>query len=207
MIQKPAGVLVHRQHRSDETAIVQLMRDQLGRKIWLAHRLDRATSGCLVIALDPAHVAPLANALANGQKTYLALVRGQVQEDEFTVDRALKDDRGRMKEAQTRFRILASSPDPRCSLVEARPKTGRTHQIRRHLVGLSHPILGDSKHGDTRENRRWRENWGLPRLALHCRSIAFQPFDTPVEITAPLPADLRGLLQQMPWWEEVQHRI
>lgn len=184
--------------------MVQRLRDQLGQRIWLAHRLDRATSGCLVIALDPERVAPLADALSAGRKTYVALVRGQVRESEFQVDRPLKDERGRMKDALTDFSVLACSAEPRCSLVEARPKTGRTHQIRRHLVGLSHPILGDSKHGDTRENRRWREQWSLPRLALHCRSIAFQPFDNPVKVVAPLPEDLRALFRQMPWWNEVK---
>ncbi|MCB9760966.1 MAG: pseudouridylate synthase [Alphaproteobacteria bacterium] len=185
-----------------ERAILQRLRDQLGQRVYPVHRLDRQTSGCLLFATDPARVAPLHAALAAGQKTYLALVRGHwAHPPEVTVDAPLKADNGAMKEARSVVRLLATSRDPRCALVEIRPETGRFHQVRRHLQRLSHPVLGDANHGDTRVNRAWRQQHGLPRLALHCASLSLTPPDgPPLDVTCPLFEDLHGLFRRMPWW-------
>lgn len=120
-------------------------------------------------------------------KTYVALVRGEgilhdvdfKEQGWFLVDRPIKNEKGVEKNASTWIRFVASQHNergtldrPRASLVLARPTTGRWHQIRKHLNGLSHPILGDTTHGSSRVNREWREKWGLipERTCLHlCR--------------------------------------
>ena len=91
-----------------------------------------------------------------------------------------------------KFRVVARSPVDRCSLVEAMPKTGRLHQIRRHLRHINHPLVGDVKHGSGVINRHYRAEYGLHRLALHAHRISFaHPVTgTIVSVTAPIPEDL-----------------
>jgi tRNA pseudouridine65 synthase len=91
--------------------------------------------------------------------------------------------------------------------VLAEPRTGRFHQIRRHLRGLDHPILGDTTHGDTRANRAFREGHGLPRLLLHCLQLSFSYGGEQHEVRAPLPDDLRELFGRMPWWAEAVQQL
>ena len=145
-------------------------------------------------------------------KTYVALVRGEgvLRGDDlqdrgwFEVSRPIKDEGGRTRNATTSFRFVAGQPEdgrdrPRVSLVLARPREGRWHQIRRHLNGLSHPILGDSTHGNSKTNREWRER-NLPgeRLALHLGRLEVAPTEnTPegLDVAAPLPEDMRNMLR------------
>jgi len=182
---------------------VALAGQVLERRVDPVHRLDQPVSGCLLMSLDRSATPRLQAALAEGQKQYVVMVRGHIPTREpHLVDRPLKVD-GVMKESVTALTPLASSKEPRCSLVLAEPRTGRYHQIRRHLRGLDHPVLGDSMHGDTRENRRWREGPGLPRLTMHCLRLRLTPDDDgPIDVVAPLPADLRDLFSAMPWWPE-----
>lgn len=184
IINKPSGLIVHRTKISDDTVFaVQLLRDQLGKRVWPVHRLDRATSGCLLFAFSPAWTAVLQTALANSQKHYLALVRGRPKTDTFTVDTPLSG-----KEACTQFSVIKRVKDPRSSLLWARPTTGRSHQIRRHLNQAAHPVLLDSRHGDTRINKLWRDEHGLHRLALHAHTMRLNlPNDEVITATAPLP--------------------
>ena len=84
--------------------------------------------------------------------------------------------KGVFKEASSRIQCLATMDEPRCSLFFVQPHTGRYHQVRRHVRDQTHPILGDSEHGDSKINRWWRENMGLQRLALHAYSIAWDGF-------------------------------
>jgi tRNA pseudouridine65 synthase len=174
---------------------------RFGRQVAPVHRLDRATSGCLLLSLDLTATGALHRALAAGQKRYLALVRGQLAPLEPIVyDAPLSDGRGGTKPAVTVFAPVATSLEPRCSLVLAVPLTGRTHQIRRHLRDLAHPVLGDSRHGDTRVNRTWREGHGLHRLALHCLSIDAEGPTGPISARSPLPPELVAVCRQLPWW-------
>ena len=210
VVGKRSGLVVHHsdEHRHEAVAALQLLRDQLGCWVQPVHRLDRGTSGCLLFALRPEAVAPLSDALRLGQKRYVALVRGMVANDEpITVDKPMVSSKGHLQDARTRCVPIAGSPDPRCSLVVAYPETGRFHQVRRHLRDLSHPVLGDSTHGDTRENRTWRETWGLHRLALHCLSMDLALPDGPLAVTCPVPEDLRGILLRMPWWDRALERV
>ena len=143
-------------------------------------------------------------ALAEGTKRYIAFVRGHRPDPaEVHVDRPMKDANGVLRSAETWIRPVGTSQDPRCSLFLARPSTGRFHQVRRHCRDLDHPVLGDSKHGDTKINRWWREHYALPRLGLHCLSLQLAPVGMPpIEVSCPVPFDLLTVFEQMPWYEE-----
>ncbi|CAM9546703.1 unnamed protein product, partial [Hapterophycus canaliculatus] len=182
---KPPLMHVHRPEfgTKDKEFVMQKARNQLGRRIFLPHRLDRGTSGCLLLGFGPEAVKVLHQALADprSSKTYVAIVRGSGQgfvgKGWFTVDRAIKDDKKILREASTRFLFVkgGDDPDPRCCLVLAQPSTGRFHQIRRHLNGLSHPIVGDSVHGNSRFNREvaaHRNPAPAGRLMLHCLRLS-----------------------------------
>jgi tRNA pseudouridine65 synthase len=206
VIDKPSGVAVHRSALvHDRVTLMDMARRQFGQPgMGPVHRLDRATSGCLLLSLDPQRTGVLHDALKAGRKTYLVLVRGQVTPLEpILYEGELSSEQGEPKEAQTVFVPLVTCADPRCSLLLAIPLTGRRHQIRRHLRDLSHPVLGDSSHGDTRVNKEWRDRFGLSRLALHCLELELVVPGTGELIRAhsPLPDSL-GMLRQLPLWPE-----
>ncbi len=184
-INKPAGMLVHRSSiaADAEVFVLQELRNQLGgRHIYPVHRLDRKTSGVLVFALDSATAALLQQNMEaeSSQKIYRAIVRGYFP-DEIACDRALTNDRNKTQEAFTRFRCLSRCELPiafgahsssRYSLIEAMPITGRQHQIRKHLNHLRHPIIGDRPHGCNKQNRLFKERWGLTQMLLHAASLS-----------------------------------
>jgi tRNA pseudouridine65 synthase len=120
--------------------------------------------------------------------------------DPVAITTPMKDTKGILREAHTDARVIATCEDPRCSLVLATPRTGRFHQIRRHLRDLSHPVLGDGVHGDSRVNRWWRENRGLGRLALHNLSLVVPAFA--IDVRCPIPTDLRAVWSALPLWQE-----
>jgi tRNA pseudouridine65 synthase len=195
---KPSGLLVHRGWGDDDDVALFRVRDMLGAHVHPVHRLDRGTSGALLFARTREAAATLGRALESGRidKSYLALVRGTPPDDGI-IDHAIpKSEDGERVAAVTRFRRLARSPVDRCSLVLAQPETGRLHQIRRHMHHISHPIVGDVKHGSGEINRHYRARYGLHRLALHARSIAFDHPTTGERVVAhaPVPEDLSRAL-------------
>ena len=200
-VAKPSGMLVHRNRfnpRAD--AALQRVRDQVGCMVYPIHRLDGATSGCLLFATERLMAGPLSAALSAGRKRYVALVRGVAKGPQsVVVSRPLKDDNGIEKTAVTALDALVVCADPPCSLILACPQTGRYHQIRRHLRGLSHPIIGDRAHGDSHINRAWRAR-GITRLALHCLSIELTVAGQELTIRCPLPADLAQPMAALPLW-------
>jgi len=207
VVAKPSGLLVHRTPiaPSDDIAVIQILRDQLGQKVWACHRLDRATSGCLVMALDPGWVKTCVAGLQSesAEKRYIALVRGNMRgyEEPTPVDTPIKVKPGKTKEALTYVQRIAGSQDPRCSLALATPRTGRNHQVRRHLRDLNHPVIRDAVHGDSKCNKHWTAQWGLKRLALHCLSLDIPISDGDrLQVVSPVPADLGHVLHRMPWW-------
>jgi tRNA pseudouridine65 synthase len=209
VISKPSGLLVHRTPLapSDNIAVIQILRDQLGQKVWACHRLDRATSGCLVMALDPDWVKYFVAGLRSeeAEKRYIALVRGNMIgfEQAKPVDTPIKVKPGKIKEALTYVQCIAGSKEPRCSLALATPRTGRNHQVRRHLRDLNHPVIRDAVHGDSKCNKHWSAEWGLNRLALHCLSLDIPiPGETRLQVVAPVPDDLGHVLRRMPWWDQ-----
>jgi tRNA pseudouridine65 synthase len=182
VIEKPAGIPVHPPERPGERQsgvdLIRILRAQLGVWGYPVHRLDQATSGLMLWALDSETAARVQAQFQAGriQKTYLALVRGWLR-GAGTVDSPLSSehDPSVMKPAETRYQGLHAfelpvpdrdHPTSRYSLVSAQPVTGRWHQIRRHLKRLSHPIIGDTVHGDGVHNRVWREQTGDHRLYL-----------------------------------------
>lgn len=203
-IDKPSGLLVHRGWANDRVVALTLVRDLLGRRVHPVHRLDRGTSGVLVFALTEAAARRLAEVFAAGQadKRYLALVRG-IAPESGTVDSPVPlRPGGPRAPAHTDFRLLVPCPGtaPRaCSLVEARPRTGRLHQVRRHLKHAGFPVLGDANYGKGDLNRAFREAYGLGRLALHASRLVLPHPETgePLELFAPIPPDLAGPFESM----------
>lgn len=201
VVDKPSGVAVHRGWAGDEVNAMTLARDHAGRWVYPVHRLDRGTSGVLVFALDPETAGLIAAAFREGavEKRYVALVRGVPPEEGRVEHPVPRGEKGTERvPAVTCYRRLGVALD-RFSLIEARPLTGRLHQIRRHLKHLSHPLIGDTRYGDGRENRRLRAEVGLHRLALHAASIRFAHPRTgrTVHVPAPAPPDLREPLARL----------
>jgi tRNA pseudouridine65 synthase len=183
-IHKPSGLLVHRTglDAGERWFAVQLLRDQLGgRHVYPVHRLDKGTSGVLVFALSSSDAAAVAAQFAAHTigKRYLAVVRGWPPEA-GTIDHPLTHETKDPQPALTRYRTLERItlplqadryPESRYALVEACPETGRTHQIRRHLKHLGHPIAGDTTHGVGAHNRLWRSAFGCHRMLLACTGL------------------------------------
>jgi tRNA pseudouridine65 synthase len=209
-VQKPAGLLVHRTRLAprDRAALLQAMRDQRGERLYPIHRLDRATSGLVVLARSPAAQARWSGYFARREvtKTYLALVRGWLP-DQGTIDYPLAApgaDRASARAAVTAFRSLARLELPvrvdryatsRYALVLLNPHTGRTHQLRRHLHHLSHPIIGDTSYGQGRHNRLFRERLDSHRLLLAAVELALTAPDGAARVfTAPLAPEFWSLL-------------
>lgn len=198
-VNKPSGLAVHRGLARDRTVALQLVRGLAGRHVHAVHRLDRATSGVLLFALDPVTARRMQEQFEAGgvEKRYLALVRG-VPPEEGVIDHPVpRAEDGPRVPAVTAFRRLAVFE--RYALVEARPVTGRHHQIRRHFKHLSHPLIGDVRYGKGEHNRIFRERFGLHRLALHALELAFDHPETGerLRILAPLPEDLAAPLRAL----------
>lgn len=184
-INKPNGLLVHRSPiaKDAEEFAIQLLRDQLNRHVQPLHRLDRKTSGVLLFGLDKNIEAPLNAAFTNGEieKHYYAIVRGFAPE-EGIIDYPLKRDDGKVQEAVTHFKRLATTQielasgkhtTSRYSLVDVNPKTGRMHQIRKHFAHIFHPIIGDRPHGCNKQNKIFKDKWAMDTMMLHARELSF----------------------------------
>lgn len=207
VVDKPSGVSVHRGWDASRDTLMHRVRDALGRWVYPVHRLDRATSGVVVLALDPETASVIGASFAEGavEKEYVALVRGTV-EGPLTIDHQIPAREGGERVAAITELEPIAIARARYTLVRARPRTGRQHQIRRHAKHVSRPLLGDTTYGDGRENRKMREEIGLHRLALHALRIAFPDPDDGAKIvtaSAPLPADLRGPLERLGFAAEV----
>lgn len=201
VVNKPSGLLVHRGWGAESDVAMFRVRDLIGAHVYPVHRLDRGASGALIFARTKDAAASLASAFEKRQvdKRYLALVRG-TPADAGTVDYPIpKGEKGPRVPAVTRFVCVARSGVDRCSLVLAIPETGRTHQIRRHLRHLGHPLIGDVNYGSGELNRHYRARYDLRRLALHACELAFDHPATGVRLalTAPLPEDLRLALARL----------
>lgn len=189
---------------NDPVTLVDLVAEYLGQKTtYPIHRLDRGTSGVIVFARHSDCAAKLQDLLQSRvlKRTYVALVRGVIAEH-LSVDHAVPGSEGGARvEAQTDFRRLGYWPcEPRSvSLVEASPKSGRFHQIRRHLKHVNHPILGDSNYGKGALNREFCERYGLCRLALHAARIQLpHPYTLEaLEVLTPLPDDFLVPLERL----------
>jgi tRNA pseudouridine65 synthase len=208
--EKPSGLLVHRGWGDDAVTALDLARAAVGAYVYPVHRLDRGTSGVLLFALDAPTAALTQGAFERGEvdKTYLALVRGVPPEADLIDHPIPRREGGPRVPAVTAVRRLAVaasdaaglSPDVRrASFVEARPRTGRLHQVRRHLKHRSHPIIGDANYGKGALNRLFRDEVGLARLALHAAkmNLTHPATGAALALDAPLPEDLRAPLARL----------
>ena len=195
-VDKPAGIPAQATLTSDRGTLPELVEALLGGPVTIVHRLDRETSGVTVLARTRAAAAALSEAFRSGrpEKTYLALCARRPTPAEGRLDAPLGKDPGRPgfrrvdpggDAAATRYRTLRAGPDG--ALVEARPETGRTHQIRVHLAHLGAPLLGDARYGGP---RRVGET-AIPRVMLHARRLELEHPSTGAAIVfeAPVPED------------------
>jgi tRNA pseudouridine65 synthase len=200
-VDKPSGLAVHRGWAREHDVAMVRLRDQIDARVFPVHRLDRATSGVLLFALSAEIAALVGESFAAGKtkKTYLALVRG-VPPEEILIDHPLppgEDTHAPRVSAQTM--VVRREVFGRYSLVEARPLTGRLHQVRRHLKHISCPLIGDVNYGKGEHNRLFRERYGLHRLFLHATRLRL-PHPAQggeLDIVSPLPADLEAVLQAL----------
>ena len=216
-VNKPSGLLVHKSWVAKDAKVfaLQLVRDQIGEFVYPIHRLDRPTSGVLLFALNSDIAKKMAEQWQDAEKVYWAIVRGHLREP-IRVDHGLKGmaDYGQqvetVQEAQTRLKPMGTAeipvsidkyPQSRYGWVEAIPEQGRTHQIRRHLKHLSHPIIGDARYGKGKHNRYFAEHMNAGRLLLHARTLRIlHPItQQPLEIEAPLDESMQQLFDKFGW--------
>jgi tRNA pseudouridine65 synthase len=184
-INKPNGLLVHRTslaRDADEFAL-QILRDQIGKQVFPAHRLDRKTSGVLIFTLSTESNAQMQKQFATNKvkKVYMAIVRG-FTDDSGHIDYPLVKENGTSQAAMTNYHTLSRTEleipfgkqqTSRYSLVEIMPETGRMHQIRKHFAHILHPIIGDRPHGCNKQNKLFKENWNMTTMLLHASEIRF----------------------------------
>ena len=222
-INKPHGLLVHRSFIAADASefAVQLLRNQLGQRVYPVHRLDRKTGGVLLFALTDTLNSAMQQQFANGlvHKTYLAIVRGYTP-NELAIDYPLRRDEddgkrgastrgastpGTLQDAFTALKTLQQTEVPvpfgkhgtsRYSLVELTPTTGRMHQLRKHMAHIFHPIIGDRPHGCNKQNKLFLDRFGMNTMLLHARQLHFNHPDTGEAITieAPFQAEFSRML-------------
>jgi tRNA pseudouridine65 synthase len=215
-VNKPANLAVHRSKfvgPADEF-LIDLLREQVGDDVYLAHRLDRATSGVLLVARSKEIAAALGEQFMQRSvhKQYLAVVRGWPEPAEGLVDYPLPGSRdtGPRREARTRYRRLATVeapialgryPQQRYALVLAEPESGRFRQIRKHFAHIHHPVIGDCQHGRGDHNRLYKQHFGCHRMLLHAWRIRFaHPVSgAPMHLQAPLDEAFAALLDRFDW--------
>jgi 23S rRNA pseudouridine955/2504/2580 synthase len=207
VLNKPSGIAVHG-GSGIAAGVIEVLRAQRGDDgfLELVHRLDKETSGCLMLAMRPALLKSLQAALRERRidKHYLLLVRGLWPRARQRIEAPLAntrdggeratvvDEQGRP--AVTEFTLLEHLAG--ASLLRARLHTGRTHQIRAHAAWAGHPLAGDGRYGDAGFNRLLRREHGLERLFLHAESLSI-PGPPPLSLRAPLPPELQAVLASL----------
>lgn len=192
VVDKPPHLPTHPEREHASSLLVQLQAAHALPELRAVHRLDLGTSGVCLFAKHAAATTAYAAALAEGQKHYLALARGRTH-DKGIVKQPLADD-GTTREALTRYarKQLVGGH----SLLRVRPAQGRTHQVRRHLAGIGHPVLGDARYGDPASNRHFEHAHGLDRTFLHLSRVELRGIDgVERRFEAPLAPDLASVLE------------
>jgi len=213
VLDKPPGMAVHTGSGITGGTVVDLVRAYLGPKAVRndfaaspAHRLDRETSGVLVVAKRRPAMVHFTDVFTHhkAKKRYLVMVKGQLAKTEGLIDLPLsehqqtaesRERRGvNLQEARTRWKVIAQTSE--VAFVSATIETGRTHQIRRHFLAIGHPVAGDRKHGDFAFNREAKAKWGLTRMFLHSERLEFpHPQDEKrTVVESPLPQELVDVL-------------
>lgn len=220
-INKPAGVLVHKSALEKDphaAYAVHLLREQLGYKVYPLHRIDRPTSGVLLFAKNSGAASRLQPKFAGTsiKKHYLALVRGYMPQEHALISHPLaKDMEYELQQAVTEYWTLAQTeipyassgryPSSRYSLVKIYPHTGRMHQIRRHFAHIRHYVIGDTTHGDNKQNKFFDRHFQLRNLLLHAWKLTFPDPESQMEIQiqAEVPEHFRRLMKPMGWNPEL----
>jgi tRNA pseudouridine65 synthase len=212
-INKPHDLLVHRSNIAADAEVfaLQLLRDQVGQKVYPAHRIDRKTGGVLLFAFDKAVEIEMQKKFMDNRvsKKYLSILRGYMP-DTGEIDYALRKENGTLQQALTTFQTLKRAElevpfgkhaTSRYSLVEATPKTGRMHQLRKHFAHIFHPIIGDRTHGCNKQNKLFKEKWEMTTMLLHASQLAFNhPVNGAiVTIEAPLQPEFMKVMEFMGW--------
>jgi len=224
VVHKPTGLLVHRSvlDRHETRFALQMLRDQIGQRVYPVHRIDKGTSGLLLFALDRDVGRLLSGQFERNEveKRYLAVVRGhppEAGEIDHPLARMADEHAGIVasalpQPAHTRFRRLATVelpyrvdryPTSRYALVELQPLTGRWHQLRRHMKHIAHPIIGDATHGKGRHNRLFQQLFGHPRLLLAATRVRLvhPASGQPLHLHAGLAEDFADVIRQLGWDE------
>lgn len=206
IVDKPPGIAVHEgkqtlRHRS-LLGVLEAKYRAAGVVPKLAHRLDKETSGILLVAKNEQVAQDLENAFADGsiRKEYLCLVVGRLQAIDGTIDFPLTGRDGKPVSAVTHFRVLKRFSQS--TLLRVGLETGRMHQIRLHCARLGHPVVMDNRHGDFTFNRQFRKAYGLKRQFLHAASLTLRYKGRTEKWTAPLPADLQQVLTSLEGGEQ-----
>jgi tRNA pseudouridine65 synthase len=223
-VNKPAGLLVHRSPiaSQEKQFALQSVRNQLGRRVFPVHRLDRPTAGVLLFALNSEIAKKTSELFQTGRiiKKYIAIVRGYTEEcgtiqynmkniknqgvparDFLTINECYSaSDYKRLATIEIDFEV-DKYPTSRYSLVALFPKTGRRHQLRRHMKHISHPIIGDTKYGKSTHNHFFRDRFNCNCLLLNAISLRFQhPVSgSIIEISACISTQFKSVLTHFGW--------
>jgi 23S rRNA pseudouridine1911/1915/1917 synthase len=216
IINKPIGLMVHPDDRSEEITISDLvyhlypeMREVgEGDRFGVVHRLDRDTSGALILCKTKDSFKDVKNLFQNHKvkKVYRAIVEGNIREDTGVIDTPIararsdfrkkavvdmfsKDFRGAERTALTRYKVIGRSEDKSLTYVEVYPETGRTHQIRVHMRSIRHPIIGDDLYGSNKGKEL------APRSMLHAYRLSFVLRKEEINIICPVPNDMLSIAE------------
>ncbi|MBU0720539.1 tRNA pseudouridine(65) synthase TruC [bacterium] len=226
IVNKPSGLLVHKSmiDRHEIYFAMKIIRDQIGKYVYPVHRLDKPTSGVLLFALDKESARLMSEQFQEHtiEKKYLAVVRGYTQESgiiehplsvklDKIADKNAKEDK-EPQEALTEYTRLAKVELPhatgryektRYSLLEVLPRSGRKHQIRRHMKHISHHLLGDTKYGRGEHNKFIRQQYDCHRMLLHASSLKFRHPHSGADITviAALDETFQDIFKSFAWQE------
>lgn len=215
VVNKPNNVLIHNSYYArniKDATLLDLLQEQLGFSVYPVHRLDRKTSGVLMLAKQKEHVSVFQDLFNSNeiQKTYIGIVRGFVEEQQLIETPVKNPDTQVYKDAETNCKplnkVLLNIPvhpyeTSRYSLVELTPTTGRMHQLRIHMNKISHPLVGDYKYGDRFHNRMFETNFDCHNLFLHASLLSFKHPITKqnLVIKATVPKDWIKIASEFEW--------
>ena len=216
LVTKPNNVLVHHAHHSrnkiEEESLIQLIENQFGKRYYPIHRLDRKTSGIILLASKREYVASFQALFTNNeiQKIYYGVVRGFSQDNKIINSPVKGRDALVYREAETHLNCLDKIElnipvkpydSSRYSLVELRPKTGRMHQLRIHMNKVSTPLINDAKYGDKNHDLMYAKEFGWKNLFLHAGSLEFiHPFtNKKLILKSSFSEDWVQLFQEFSW--------
>ncbi len=214
VVNKPSGILVHKTNMdiNEKVTLMQILEEQLGRRVYPVHRLDKGTSGTNIFSFDSETSDYFRRAFIEKhiEKTYYAICRGWLEEEVLVDHPVYTSTLINKAEAITRITPIATTEidvavgpyeKSRYTLVKASPQTGRWHQIRQHCSHLRHPIIKDGRHGDYRHNRMFQERYNIHTVLLHAGTICFEHPNKLVTVcaSAKLPQFWLPVLEAFGW--------